>query len=97
LHIIPSDYQGMSLGFHVNPTRKIEVSALWTRSIQHLSGIVTNDFEVLDISVSYNFRQIKIVGGYFNSKQDYSKTISPYPQAERGRFYIRISRIAKFL
>jgi hypothetical protein len=97
MHIVPSNYRGMSVGLRVTPTRKLEFSALWTRSTQHLAGVVTNDFEVLDVSMSFNFRQLKFMTGYFSSRQDYGNSLSSYPRAERGRFYIRISRIAKFL
>ena len=97
LHLIPSDMRGMTLSVHANPTRKMELSANWTRSIQHLEGVVANDFEVIDAHASYHFRKLQFESGYFRSNQIFSSYLATYPETQRGRFYFRVLRTAKFL
>jgi hypothetical protein len=97
LHIVPSDLRGVTVTLRLIPIRKLELSGLYTRSIQHLEGFVANDFEVVDVRATYHFRQLSIVAGYFNSIQIYSSYLAIYPQTERGRFYIRISRPIRLL
>jgi hypothetical protein len=97
LHLIPSDVQGMTVTLHVIPTRKLELSALWTRSIQHLEGMITNDFEIIDVSVTFHLRKLQFKAGYFGSMQSYASYLAAYPETRRGRFYIRISRTVRFL
>jgi hypothetical protein len=77
--------------------RKLDFSALYTHSVQHLEGIVVNDFEVIDVYATYHFRRLEFVVGYFNSTQSYSSLIATYPETERGRFYFRIVRPLKIL
>ncbi|MEQ1883682.1 MAG: hypothetical protein ABL967_01375 [Bryobacteraceae bacterium] len=93
LAILPSDYRGLNFSVHANPTRKLEITGTWTRSRQHLAGIVNNDFEMLNIRASYHFRQLRFDAGYVRTNQIYAF----YPQTQRGRIYIRISRAAKLL
>lgn len=93
LRIIPSDFRAMSFTAHSNPIRRMEVSASWTRSLQHLDRILNNDFELLDIRVSYKFRKLVIDSGYIRANQLFAN----YPQMRRGRFYIRVSRNARIL
>jgi hypothetical protein len=92
LHLVPSDLRGASLTLHAIPIRRLEISALFTRSVQHLEGIVANDFQVLDINATFHFRRLQFTAGYFNSTQIYSSYLAQYPETQRGRFYIRISR-----
>lgn len=92
LHLVPSNLRGVTVTLHATPMRKLEISALFTRSIQHLSGLVANDFQVLDINATYSFRRLKITAGYSDSTQVYSSSFAAYPETQRGRFYIRISR-----
>ncbi|MEQ1947345.1 MAG: hypothetical protein ABL995_09150 [Bryobacteraceae bacterium] len=93
LAIIPSDYRGLNFSAHANPTRKIEVAATWTRSRQHLAGVLNNDFELLNVRATYHFRQLQFDAGYIRTNQIFAF----YPQTQRGRFYIRISRSARLL
>jgi hypothetical protein len=97
LRIIPSDIRGVTLSLHLIPIRKLEFSALYTHSVQHLEGIVANDFEVVDVYATYHFRKLQFVAGYFSSTQIYSSLIATYPETERGRLYFRIVRPVKFL
>jgi len=97
LHLIPSDLRGLTLSLHANPTRKIELSALWTRSIQHLEGVVANDFEIIDVHATYHFRKLQFELGYFRSDQIFSSYLATYPKTQRGRFYFRMSRTEKLL
>ncbi len=97
LHIIPSDFRGFTLSLHANPTRKLELSALWTRSIQHLEGAVANDFEIIDVHATYHFRRLQFELGYFRSDQVFSSYLATYPKTQRGRFYFRMSRTEKLL
>jgi hypothetical protein len=93
LQIIPSDYRAMNFTLHANPLRKVEISAVWTRSRQHLQGILNNDFELLNVYATYSFRRIQLVAGYVRSNQ----TFAFYPQTMRKRFYVRMSRTARLL
>jgi hypothetical protein len=97
LHIVPSDFRGLTISLHLIPIQRFEFSALYTRSMQHLEGVVANDFEIMDISATYHFRRLQFTAGYFRSIQSYSNTSAIYPETERGRFYIRLSRSAKIL
>jgi len=90
---IPSDYRARSLSVHANLTRKIEVSAMWTRSRQHLDGVLNNDFELLDVHASYRFRRLQLEAGYIRSQQVYAS----YPNVQRDRIYIRVSRSVRIL
>ena len=92
LRLVPSDLRGVTVTLHAIPMRKLEISALFTRSLQHLSGLVANDFQVLDINATYSFRRLQVSAGYSNSTQVYSSSFAAYPETQRGRFYIRISR-----
>jgi hypothetical protein len=93
LQIIPSDYRAMNFTLHANPLRKLEVSTLWTRSRQHLDGFLTNDFELLNIYLTYRFRRIQVEAGFIRSNQ----TFAYYPFTLRERLYIRFSRTARLL
>ena len=97
LHLVPSDFRGVTISLHLIPIQRFEFSALYTRSMQHLEGIVANAFEIMDISATYRFRRLQFTAGYFRSTQTYSNTLAIYPETERGRFYIRLSRSAKIL
>lgn len=90
---IPSDFRAMTYTLHANPIRKMEVSAVWTRSIQHLDGILNNDFALLNIYGTYYYRRIQIETGYIKSNQIFLN----YPDTRRGRFYVKISRTARIL
>jgi hypothetical protein len=96
LRLVPSDLRGITLGMRVLPMRKLELTALFTRSIQHLEGVVANDFEVVDVYATFRFRLLQIAAGFFNSTQIYSSYLATYPETQRGRFYVRISRPVKF-
>jgi hypothetical protein len=93
LRIIPSDFRALSFTLHSNPLRKVELSAVWTRSRQHLDGILDNDFDSLNIYAIYHFRKIQLQSGYIRSAQIFAL----YPSMRRGRFYVRVSRSAKLL
>jgi len=93
LQIVPSDYRAMSFTLHSNPLRKVELSASWTRSNQNLAGLLTNDFELLNVFATYHFRKIQFEAGYIRSNQMFLA----YPQTLRGRFYVRIVRTARLL
>jgi hypothetical protein len=93
LPIVPSDFRGLHFSMHANPTRKIELSATWTRSRQHLDGILNNDFELLNVRATYHFRRLQFDAGYVRTNQIFAF----YPQTQRGRFYIRVSRAARIL
>jgi hypothetical protein len=97
LRLIPSDLRGIMFSLHANPFRKMELSALYTRSVQHMEGIVANDFEIIDAHATFHFRRLEFVAGFFGSTQIYSSYLATYPQTERGRYYVRISRTVKFL
>ncbi len=91
LAIIPSDYRAMSFSLHANPMRKVEISAVWTRSGQHLEGVLSNEFEMLNVYVTYHFRKIQLEAGYIRSNQAFAA----YPLTMRKRFYVRLSRTAR--
>jgi hypothetical protein len=93
LQIIPSDYHALSFTVHANATRKLEVSAFWTRSQQHLEGILNNDFELLNVYLTYHFRRIQLESGLIHSNQLFAN----YPTTMRERFYVRVSRTARIL
>ncbi len=93
LQIIPSDYRTTNFTLHTNPVRKVELSAVWTRSRQHLQGILSNEFEMLNVYATYHFRRIEVVSGLIRSNQTYAF----YPQTMRNRYYVRISRTARIL
>jgi hypothetical protein len=97
LRLVPSNLQGVTVTLHVVPMRKLEFSGLFTHSVQHLEGIVANDFEVIDIYVTFHFRKLQFTAGYFDSTQTYTSYLAIYPETQRGRFYIRLTRPAKFL
>lgn len=96
LQVVPSDLRALSISFHALPVRKLELSAYWTHSLQHLGGVVNNDFEILDAHLAYHFRRLNMEAGYTTSSQIFT-TFVTYPQTRRGRIYIRFSRQAKFL
>ena len=93
LQIIPSDYRAMSVTLHTNPTRKLEVSASWTRSDQHLDGFLNNKFELLNVFATYHFRRIQLEAGFIRSNQVFLS----YPYTLRQRFYLRVVRGVKVL
>ena len=93
LEMSPSDYRGMSFTVHANPLRKLELSAFWTRSIQHLAGVLNNDFELWNAYVTYHFRRIQLEAGFIRSNQIFLD----YPTTLREQFYIRVVRTARLL
>jgi hypothetical protein len=93
LQIVPSDYHAVSFSLHTNATRKLEVSAFWTRSQQHLEGILDNNFELLNVYLTYHFRRINLESGLIHSSQLFAN----YPTTIRERFYLRVSRTARIL
>jgi hypothetical protein len=93
LQVIPSDYHAISVTLHTNPTRKVELSAFWTRSQQHLEGLLNNDFELLNVYLTYHFRRIQMEAGFIHSNQLFAN----YPTTIRERFYLRVSRTARIL
>jgi len=93
LAIIPSDFRGVSFTLHANPMRKLEISATWTRSRQHLDGILNNDFDILNILATYHFRRLQFDAGYIR----FNQIFLGYPDTRRGRFYVRVSRAAQLL
>lgn len=97
MHLVNSDLRGATVTLHVIPVRRLELTALWTRSMQHLEGVVANDFEIIDAYLTYHFRKLQIGAGFFRSTQTYTSYLATYPETERGRVYIRIVRSIKFL
>lgn len=93
LRVIPSDYRAMSLTVHSNPLRKVEFSALWTRSRQHLDTLLSNDFELLNVFITYHFRRVQMEAGFIRSNQIFAS----YPDTLRKRLYIRFLRNARIL
>ena len=91
-----SYFHGYTLTLYAVPLRILELSATYTRSIQHLEGMVSNDFETIDASAKFHFRNLKLDAGYFRSRQIYTSILITYPETRRGRLYIRISRDFKF-
>ncbi len=92
LQIIMSDYRATNFTLHTNPVRKVEFSAVWTRSRQHLQGILSNEFDMLNVYATYHFRRIELVAGLIRSNQIFAF----YPTM-RSRYYVRLSRTAKIL
>ncbi|MBZ5602515.1 MAG: hypothetical protein LAO79_09430 [Acidobacteriia bacterium] len=90
---IPSDFRAATFTVHTNPVRKLELSAVWTRSLQHLEGILNNDFQMITIYGTYHYRRVQLESGYIRSNQVFLN----YPDARRGRFYVRVSRTARIL
>jgi hypothetical protein len=93
LAIVPSDYRATSFTLHTNPVRKLELSASWTRSNQHLDGSLSNTFELLNIFTTYHFRRMQLEAGLIRSNQSFLS----YPYTIRQRFYLRIVRGVKIL
>ena len=93
LRVVPSDYRATSLGIHANPLRKVEFSATWSRSSQHLDGALTNDFEIINANVTYHYRRIQLEAGFIRFHQ----TFLLYPSTLRSRVYLRISRNLRIL
>lgn len=93
VHVIPSDFRATSFNIHSNPIRKLEFSATYTHSRQHLDTILNNDFELLNAHATYHFRRVQLDSGYIRSRQIFIG----YPETRRGRFYVRISRSARLL
>ncbi len=90
---IPSDFRALTFTLHANPVRKLEVSATYTHSMQHLDTVINNDFELLNAHATYHFRRLQLDSGYIRSKQIFIG----YPETRRGRFYVRVSRSARIL
>lgn len=97
LRTIPSDYHSLTVTAHGYATRKLEVSGMWTRSLQHLDGALANDFGVLDIRVTYHYRKLQFEAGYLRANQIFSSYLAIYPETQRGRLYVRITRPAHLL
>ncbi len=97
LRLIPSDLRAFTVNMHAQPMRRLELTALWTRSIQHIEAVVGNDFEIIDAYASFRFRKLQVGAGFFRSAQIYMSSLAIYPRTERGRYYIRISRSVRFL
>ena len=93
LRMIPSYYRAMNFSFHATPLRKVELSATWTHSLQHLEGILSNDFGLLNASATYHFRRIRFEAGFIHSNQIFQY----YQGTVRQRFYVKISRTARLL
>jgi len=91
--IVPSDYRSLGFALHANPIRKLELSGSWAKSRQHLDGILTNDFQLLNVSATYHFRKLELESGYIRFNQTYAL----YPNLFRSRFYVRVQRTAKIL
>jgi hypothetical protein len=91
--VIPSDFRAMSFTLHAYPLKKLELSALWTRSRQHIDGYLSNDFQMTNVYVTYHFRRIQIEAGFIRTNQIFAA----YPFALRQRFYIRFLRSVKFI
>ncbi len=91
--VMLSDYRAMSFTLHANPLRRLELSVVWTRSRQHLDGLLSNNFGLLNAHVTYRFRKIQLEAGYIRSNQ----TFVFYPYTIRERLYLRLSRSARLL
>ncbi|MDR3701532.1 MAG: hypothetical protein P4L56_17925 [Candidatus Sulfopaludibacter sp.] len=91
--IIPSDYRAMTFSLHTTPLRKVELSGQWTRSKQHLDGFLNNEFDLLNLYLTYHFRKIQVEAGYIRAIEIFST----YPLTLRERFYVRIVRPARLL
>jgi hypothetical protein len=97
LRVLPSNIRGWNVTLHANPLRRMELTALYTRSTQHLDGVIANDFTVIDGHLTFNFRRIQLEVGFFRSNQIFSSYLATYPETQRGRFYIRIVRKSRIL
>jgi hypothetical protein len=93
LTVIPSDYRGTSISVHALPIRKLEFTATWNRSRQHISDILGNDFSLLDARATYHFRKLQLDFGYVRAIQVFANN----PTTKRGRFYVRVVRPSKIL
>ncbi|HXB67613.1 MAG TPA: hypothetical protein VNY05_05185 [Candidatus Acidoferrales bacterium] len=93
LQIVPSDYRATSFTLHTNPLPKVELSASWTRSSQHLDGFASNTFELLNVFATYHFRRLQLEAGLIRSNQSFLN----YPYTVRQRFYVRVVRGVKIL
>lgn len=93
LRIIPSDYRGASFGLHATPLRKVELSATWSHSRQHLDGTVSNDFEIINANVTYHYRRVQLEAGFIR----FNQVFALYPATLRTRFYLRVVRGARLL
>ena len=92
-YTIPSDYRSSNVTVHAFPLRKVEISALWTHSRQNVAGVLGNDFQFLNVFVTYHFRKIKFEAGLIRSNQ----TFAFYPYTVRQRFYVRVLRNTKLI
>lgn len=90
---IPSDYRATSVNLHLTPLRKLELTAFWTHSRQHLDGVLNNDFQIANVFITYHFRRIQIEIGFIRSNQVFAF----YPDTLRQRYYIRFVRTARLL
>jgi hypothetical protein len=93
LQVIPSDYRALNLTLHSNPIRKVEFSALWTRSRQNLDNALNNDFELMNFFLTYHFRRIQFEAGYIRFNQIFTF----YPDTVHRRVYVRVRRTARIL
>jgi hypothetical protein len=93
LQIIPSTYRAKSVTLHSNPLRKFEISGSWAQSSQHLAGVVSNTFEILNVYLTYQFRKLQVEAGFIRSNQRFSF----HADTLRQRFYVRVVRSARFL
>ena len=97
LRVVPSRIQGWNISLHANPLSRVEITGVWTRSRQHLDGVISNEFRVMDVHLTYHFRKVQLEAGYLRSFQLFSSYLATYPATTRGRFYIRIVRKARIL
>jgi hypothetical protein len=93
LRLIPSDYRSASIGLHANPLHKVELSATWVHSLQHLDSVISNDFQLINGNVTYHFRRIQLEMGFIRFNQSFAY----YPATLRTRYYIRASRTVRLL
>lgn len=93
LQIIPSDFRALNFTVHTNPMRKLEISAFWTHSVQHLDGFLNNNFQLLNVYLTYHFRRLQLEAGFIRSNQVFAY----YPYTLRERLYIKVSRTARLL
>ena len=90
---IPSDFRAMTFAVHAYPVRKLEVSAMYNRSRQHLDSFLNNDFALLNVHLIYHYRRLQLEAGYIRSNQIFVA----FPETRRGRLYVRVSRTARLL
>lgn len=90
---VPSDYRALSFALHANPIRKLEISGTFTHSLQHLDGVLSNNFELMNFTATYHFRKLQVESGYIRFNQAFSL----YPNLNRTRFYVRVQRTARIL